>query len=583
MDRRTYLIAGLLGASIATPAFADQARLEAEVVNGVAPLAVMFDARKSVDSNVSDPFHELVYTFEFGEKRANSAYAKTWGLDGDAFLTRMSKDRYVGGPLAGHVYETPGTYTATVRVTDPAGGETSATLSITVRDPNTVYPGTQTICIRAGTASFVGCPAGAEQRTAASFSQAATTASQGKRVLLRRGDTFTSGGTIKPTAGGILGAFGSGARPRVTGTDPLLRVGGVGARVVDIEFVSSATMNAPLGAGVIEGSGLEDDIRQALVLRVKTTNGFGAFGLKGQGSSRHQVALVDSELGDVADRNDGKEGGKQLDGDYTKSMFLGNLLGKSVKGFNARFYGFDNGIFAFNKFNGTNVKTSLRIHAASTVPSENFIFAYNTWGANTNQTAEFKPASTSFYNVIRNYIVEGNFVATGTSTMRVFGQRVSIRNNIKRTSGSGASAALATVERLELAKCDGSQCTQYPTKDVWINNNTCYFTGTTASACVAAETDVTPGPLEASNNLLYAPNAPSTAVVKGPFAVAKNNRFSASPTPLVRAQPQLIQDYMRIASIASANIGAAIDGTFLGEIVDERPRAPVLLEVREIR
>lgn len=163
-------------------------------------MAVQFDATGTTSSlGTQHPFHHVRYTFNFGDERG-----QTWPLSG------MPKNVQTGGPLAAYVFDQPGTYQVRVRATDQAGGYSERSVTVVVQDPNTVYSGTGTICVSAA-ANFSGCPSGASQITALPSSASFN----GRRVLLRRGETF---GSISIGHGAVnvqVGAFGTGAKPRV--------------------------------------------------------------------------------------------------------------------------------------------------------------------------------------------------------------------------------------------------------------------------------------------------------------------------------------------------------------------------------
>ncbi len=177
------------------------AQLDATRISGTAPLAVQFDASGTTSSLGSQlPFHHVRYAFSFGDDRG-----QTWPASG------LSKNVQSGGPLAAHVYDLPGTYEVRVRATDQAGGYSERTVTVQVQDPNAVYAGIATICVSAAS-NFSGCPSGASRVT----SLPGTSTYSGRRVLLRRGETF---GTIEIPHGSQnvqIGAFGSGALPRVS-------------------------------------------------------------------------------------------------------------------------------------------------------------------------------------------------------------------------------------------------------------------------------------------------------------------------------------------------------------------------------
>jgi hypothetical protein len=145
------------------------------------------------------------YRWDFGD-----AGAGTWATDGSS--------RNAGnGPEAGHVFRDPGSYTVTLYVTE-GGIETAvATKNVTVADADTVYAGANAICF-SNDADFTGAPAGSTQITTSSFDTAWANLATGKRLLFKRGHTFTAASSVaKATSAAIddflVGDFGAGALP----------------------------------------------------------------------------------------------------------------------------------------------------------------------------------------------------------------------------------------------------------------------------------------------------------------------------------------------------------------------------------
>ena len=171
--------------------------------SGVAPLAVHFDATATTSATVGiDTFRQVTYAFNFGDDRGQS-----WAVSG------KPKNSEVGGPIAAHVFDLPGTYTVTLQATDPSGAVAQTSVTITVQDPAAFYSGTKTVCVST-TTDFSGCPTGATQQN----SLPTGTGWNGKRVLLKRGQDFTTLGSISIQDGNSsvqVGAFGSGAKPIV--------------------------------------------------------------------------------------------------------------------------------------------------------------------------------------------------------------------------------------------------------------------------------------------------------------------------------------------------------------------------------
>lgn len=237
---------------------------------GVAPLAVFFDAAETRDATdnvvktgttatatTARPFHDLEYRWDFGD-----ASAGTWSAGARSGISKNTAT----GPVAAHVYETPAIYTVKLEVTDGTNTvkyQDSCAPKIEVQNPNDVFPGTNTVCIAAsdppaGVTSAVwwdGCPANATQVVQPNFATAIGTfanpsggyAKTNKRVLFRRGDTFTAtvSGVITQTGPGIVGAFGTDPnkpKVRMEGTTHILVLSTNSSpnitdwRVMDLDF-----------------------------------------------------------------------------------------------------------------------------------------------------------------------------------------------------------------------------------------------------------------------------------------------------------------------------------------------------------
>lgn len=150
-----------------TPISAINISVIASRTSGVAPLSVFFDATGTTDSITKRPFHDLQYTWSFGD----SAKGATWAYGANPGKNSRNDS---SGPVAAHVFETPGIYTVTTTVTDDGIHfyKLKNPISITVTDPNKVFSGTSTICIAAKkepVAGADGCPTGAAVHQLDSF------------------------------------------------------------------------------------------------------------------------------------------------------------------------------------------------------------------------------------------------------------------------------------------------------------------------------------------------------------------------------------------------------------------------------
>lgn len=178
-------------------------RIEASRTSGVAPLLVHFQAGDLLDPEDSEPFLNNHYRWDFGDPAGGN-----WGTDGKSRNT-------ASGGITAHVYDTPGTYTVSLMVRTLDGREGGDSTTITVIDPETVYAGSNTVCI-SDNGDFTGAPAGARLLTETNMTVIASHAKAGIRILFRRGGHWTAGdiGTTAwhgNTGPVTLGAFGPGS------------------------------------------------------------------------------------------------------------------------------------------------------------------------------------------------------------------------------------------------------------------------------------------------------------------------------------------------------------------------------------
>ncbi len=185
------------GVAAITPVFA------APVTTGVAPLAVFVEGTGTTAISTPHAWRDCLFGFDSGDTASgNFTYGTRAG---------QSKRKGLGGPTWGHVYETPGTYTATMYVFDGANYVTR-TQTITVQDPDVIFSGTNTICCSI-TGTFTGAPSGSSNQTVANLAAALAFLASGKRVLLQTADTWTTAtsGFLNGTKDNmVFGSFGGG-------------------------------------------------------------------------------------------------------------------------------------------------------------------------------------------------------------------------------------------------------------------------------------------------------------------------------------------------------------------------------------
>ena len=180
---------------------------------GVAPLFVSFDGTATTNTGGWSSFGDLLYEWDYGD--TGSSGSGTWTYWGQS----RDEDR---GPIAGHIYEETGGFTATLTVTDPNGGCKRTTVDIVVTNPDTVYATTSTLCVSSSglpVAGAGGCPTGASVSNSSDYDASVQTGA-GARTLFKRGDTFTAsaGKSFASSGPTSIGAYGSGNPPLITKT-----------------------------------------------------------------------------------------------------------------------------------------------------------------------------------------------------------------------------------------------------------------------------------------------------------------------------------------------------------------------------
>jgi len=194
---------------------------------GVAPLAVLFDASATTSTTSENTFHDLSFEWKF-ERRSNERWEHSY--------RRTSKDF---GPIVGHVFTDPGTYRVRLKVKNKEGEIAVKRIKILVKDPNRIFYGNNTICVSQD-GNFQGAPNGAMHLTTTDFNEVSPFLQQnGKRILLRRGEIWGINSTYKinNTSQGILGAFGNGS------DQPELKLSASGASIFNLSSSRSASLS----------------------------------------------------------------------------------------------------------------------------------------------------------------------------------------------------------------------------------------------------------------------------------------------------------------------------------------------------
>jgi hypothetical protein len=494
--------------------------------SGVAPLAVFFDATGTTATTApTRPFHDLEYRWSFSDGGSGN-----WGPAGSRPGAGNSRNSATG-PMAVHVFETAGTYSVSVQITDGTNTVTNDCIQIAVLDPDVVFAGNQTVCL-SRTADLANCPAGAlaVPNVANDFALALTTyIAAGKRVLLRRGQTWAAPteANISSAGPGILGAFGPGADPKpivqATGNNTILSLSKASTptfsdwRIMDLEFdgLSGASTNGVnangsasqilllrlvahhIHVGILFSSGILD---------VYNTPTFKA-------PMWDQVTVIDSDLNTIIGGAAGY--GAFMSG--RRFAFLGNSIDDTMAGEHGlRTPYVQKGIISNSSFSraapGKHVLTvrAPTFLGTATIPAgtytEQIIVADNkfiggspdvAWTVTTGVFDATKDAR------VRNSIYERNWFTAGVDTqksLRIEAYETTVRNNIFDTSGAGVVSRNGVTVAF-----NNTSGTMPPTDQTRIFNNT-FYSGDTNSNFRAVWLEAPVTNVTVKNNLAYAPN-----------------------------------------------------------------------------
>lgn len=529
--------------------------------SGVAPLSVHFDATGTTSSTATDPLAELDYWWDYNDPSGSFSGGKR-------------------GFIASHVFDQPGTYVVTLYVRDIFGNVSSTTVTITVTDPDTVFSGTNTICVSTD-GDFTGANAGCTQVTSSDFD--ATMVSYfaaGKRVLLKRGQTFTSSATVAITAtsAAILGAWGTGGSQDSRGIDsdaPIIEVahnsnvltfGSSGSTIIANDVrVMDLTFNYTNGgtSGHFAAFSYRGD--QLLFYRLKNASGQFNYDFNLSTSVPKSYGIDPPDLNCVAncDFSIGSRGyGAYIGG--LRWMLLNTEFGTSGSsthgtrvqfGRKCHFAG-----MTWNKATGSTHSMTLRAHdhidgQEDTTDSRYFVVDGCYTRCGTVWPWHIGSESTGHEEYVDDVLVTSCEFEVGTGANNSYqihtgGRRITIANCTLRVNAgeSITSCGLAFVETYGLAP-------QAAPSSIRIVNNT-VATNTTMSGTIRL-LNATAGDIALQNNILYAPNASTRTISSGSGATvtADHNLLDTDPTFVSWS------DYNLQAGSAARNYGTPVAWT----------------------
>jgi PKD repeat protein len=491
--------------------------------SGVAPLLVFFDAVDVVASGSGVPqsspespwlwssgvyqpsdYEGILYEWNFGDSNSG-----TWTPTG---LSRNTATGYT----AAHVFETAGTYTVSLTVTDTGG---------------TVYSYSQSITVSAisGTTYYVasnGSDANNGTSTNTPFltvEHGLTMAAANRSILLRRGDTFNEGPLVASGTGPlIIGAYGAGNRPIINSSasgDPgtpefPVRLTGTDWRVMDVE---------------IQGTGwcaLQAEGSPGLYLRCFVNSNGIVVGIGG--STGNQSTPLDG-VGFVECEVDSSN----LYGGYLEAR-RGVVMGNNIHDISGshvlRVPQMHHGVISNNRLWWTDAaRHSLKLHSRAVddgflgwtqfvVISDNIVYG-------NQEPVHFSPQDTGADEIVSHVVYERNKHFNSSVTIAhvvIWADDVICRNNVMDMSGGSTSTYGF------LATHGGAEPNHF---NIRVYNNTI----ARSDACtelIALQTNTSATNVEYKNNILYAPSGSLTAVEGTPGAgFSQSNNVTTSTNP----------------------------------------------------
>jgi hypothetical protein len=418
-----------------------KASIQPTRVSGPAPLAVLFDATATtVTADGVDAFHQLTYEFTFDDERHQS-----WPVSG------KSKNAQSGAPLAAHVFDLPGAYEIRVRASNAAGEYSEASVKVTVQSADVVYTGTKTICV-SPSGNFAGCPEKASQLKSLPGSF------DGRRVLLRREESFPRIDILHGDDRVIVGAFGTGNQPRVA---TVYIAEGVPATadfpdeitVMDLDVTNGIFQQGPASRILIYRNHL-DDTNSSADNMITIGGALSYFAEQAKGPVPTDKFYHPREIFIVENRVIGSTDDETPSGNFfgegSRMAFIGNEMGKSAQ-HTIRLERAHKCVLAHNALRGISSdgnRHALKIHSGGLRNyDDNYAMSGDTWASsqivvadnllgdpedNNHWTAAIRPQNNNSAEGIEDVIVENNRFVHGTATntdLYLMGRRMTARNN----------------------------------------------------------------------------------------------------------------------------------------------------------
>jgi len=537
---------------------------------GKLPFGVFFDATGTT-TDLTNDFRDPFYMWNFGDASAGS-----WDNGAN---TSQSKNFAIGG-IAAHVYETAGDYNWSMLCYDGTNAViTTGTVTVTdwANDSNTICVGNVLPLAGVG-----GVPSNAACLQSSDFDAALTTALSGndKRVLFKRGDSFTSGTQFSAAAltGIYVGAYGSGEKPIVNCTANVdvfdFSSSATGWRMVDLDVRGTGDGDN----GLLIDRGTSATNGNIVVLRVDVSDRLMIGTQGGPTAPYNNLFVVDSSCVRWYDGNVMFLGA-------AKSAILGNIFGPIGGPSPAEHVlRIQHGVKCVVS-NNTMTTPSLdkhvftlraRTYVTSADDTQYIIVSGNKLiaGPNCSQIATVSPSADSQDEHIYDVILERNWFVYGASAqlgLKISAVRVTVRNNIFNMSGGSSPTGINVYnENINWSGQGGTDNFPTPT-DNWFLNNTIYSSDSTTAIGITignfngwdnGVTNTVVGnnlyytPLDASPDFLFESAGKSTGTTGAAGTNGNSSDVQGNTDPFVTA-PTTPLTFVVSASAYAADGGVA--------------------------
>lgn len=518
--------------TLITPAFT------ASQTSGTAPLPVFFDASATTAASLTSlPFHELLYSWDFGDGTGTF-----WSYGTKA---GSADKNYAYGPEAAHVFLSAGTKTVTLTVIHISSGGTITTAStnqnIVVTAESTTYPDSSCYYIDSVapvTPGSGGVPAASTGIQTSSMTTAvAARSTANRKFYFKRGGTYSIDGALTVQKQGIrFDAYGSGADPVFTFSsaangftlyDSTNDASGFQWSNFKFDGVSTNAGPGNYKLPIASQTSLGGSLKNVLLMNGEVDK----CGSVGSVSAIDGFFVVGCNLHDLS----GGNGNVGVYSQYgSRLVVLGtNITNCSGIEHNIRSQGCERVVISNNTISvpqdgkqmttirGYSDQASLGDPGLGTwsgVWAEKIVISDNSYDGGASYVGlcvEFAPQNTSAFERIREIICERNLfkgsIATAIGSEAESG--VTIRNNLFQCDYSGEQVCVDIYSRNGAGVAAGSS--------TYVYNNSCYMPGAHAFSFAritkSGALDYPTGSLF-TNNLAYAPSATANGQGSGSAA-----------------------------------------------------------------